>query len=383
MKYLLSLILTAGILCSCGKSATVTVTNTRNIDRPNETVEVNWSDVLEKLGEQATAEHIVVIGPGEVEIPSQVIYNGGTEPQALIFQASVGPKQTLKYKLVVRDGREPYPDLAYGRFVPERLDDFAWENNVMAFRMYGPALEGTGEISNGIDVWLKNTPNLIIDKWYTPGFNYHIDHGEGLDCYKVGRTLGAGAMAPYENNQLWLGNNFTSYKVLDNGPIRISFELNYAPFLVDSVWVTEKRIISLDANTHFNRITEIYTGDFKRMRVAAGVVLRGGEKGQAIGKVLDILNKPITMVGYWEPKNMDNNMDNGHTGIGLVFPQEIVVETRLKHLLASTAIEEGKPFTYLVGAAWSKADMPTSQEWTQAIFNQSNRFLNPLVVTLK
>lgn len=383
MKYLLSLILTAGILCACGKSATVKVTNTRNVDRPNETVEVNWSDVVEKLGEQATADHIVVIGPGEVEIPSQVIYNGGIEPQALIFQASVGPKQAQTYKLAIREGRETYPALAYGRFVPERMDDFAWENNVMAFRMYGPALEATGEVSNGIDVWLKKTPELIIDKWYAPGFNYHLDQGEGLDCYKVGRTLGAGAMAPYENNRLWLGNNFTSYKVLDNGPIRISFELNYAPFLVDSVWVTEKRIISLDANTHFNRITELYTGDFEQLRVAAGVVLRGGEKGQAVGKVLDILNKPITMVGYWEPKNTDNNMDNGHTGIGLVFPQEIVVETRLKHLLASTTIEEGKPFTYLMGAAWSKADVPTSQEWTQAIFNQSNHFLNPLVVTLK
>ena len=29
----------------------------------------------------------------------------------------------------------------YGRHVPERKDDFAWENEYAAFRMYGPALK--------------------------------------------------------------------------------------------------------------------------------------------------------------------------------------------------------------------------------------------------
>ena len=40
----------------------------------------------------------------------------------------------------------------FGRHVPERKDDFAWENDRIAFRMYGPALEADGEISSGIDV---------------------------------------------------------------------------------------------------------------------------------------------------------------------------------------------------------------------------------------
>ena len=28
----------------------------------------------------------------------------------------------------------------YARFVPEREDDFAWENDLVAFRAYGPAM---------------------------------------------------------------------------------------------------------------------------------------------------------------------------------------------------------------------------------------------------
>lgn len=258
------------------------------------------------------------------------------------------------------------------------MDDFAWENNLIAHRVYGPALQATGEISNGIDVWLKRSEELVINKWYTPGFNYHVDKGEGLDCYKVGRTLGAGAMAPYVNDTLWLAQNYTKYRILDQGPIRIAFELEYAPFQVDSVWVTERRIISLDANTHFNRITEIYTGDFTRMKVAAGVVSRG-----VGGRVIDILKKPITMVGYWEPKNTDNNADNGHTTIGLVFPCEIKVETRLGHLLASTMVDQGKPFTYQMGAGWSKSDIPDSKVMTQLILDQSAKQEHPLEVVVK
>lgn len=365
----------AALLTACG-GASVKVTNTRNLDRTNETVEIAWSDVVAKV-KDATPENILVIAPGGAQQPSQVIYNGTSTPQALIFQATVPAKKSATYQLKTGT-RENYTEQAYGRFVPERMDDYAWENNRIAFRMYGPALEATGEISNGIDAWIKSTENMIINKWYTPGYDYHRDQGEGLDCYKVGRTLGAGAMAPYEKDSLWLGNNFISYKTLDNGPIRTSFQLDYAPYRVDTFMVTETRIISLDANTHFNRITEKYSGDFDRMKVAAGVVLRGPG-----GKVLDILEKPISMVGYWEPLNTDNKPDNGHTCLGLVFPGEITVETRLGHLLASTSVKNGEELTYLSGTGWSKGFVESSAAWTQEIFDQSVKFNHPLQVTLK
>lgn len=375
MKKLQLFIAAAAILVSCG-GVKVKVANPLQIARTDETVEISWQDISARMP-KATPENMIVIAPDGRQQPSQVLYNGGTEPQALIFQATVPAGGSATYRLKIGE-RDSYPVQAYGRFVPERMDDFAWENNRIAHRMYGPALEATGEISNGIDVWLKRTDSLVIDRWYAPGFNYHADHGEGLDCYKVGRTLGAGAMAPYTKDSLWLGNNYVKYKVLDNGPIRIAFQLDYAPFRADTVMITERRTISLDANTHFNRITEEYTGDFDRLKVAAGIVTRG-----AGGKVLDILNKPIKVVGYWEPLNTDNEPDNGHTTIGLVFPCEIKVETRLGHLLASTEIPAGRPFTYQMGAGWSKNDVPTPQAMTQLIFDQKLKSENPLVVTIK
>ena len=40
------------------------------------------------------------------------------------------------------------------RYVPERADDFVFENNLIAGRFYGEALEGN-PTSPGIDVWVK------------------------------------------------------------------------------------------------------------------------------------------------------------------------------------------------------------------------------------
>ena len=98
--------------------------------------------------------------------------------------------------------------------------------------------------------------------------------------------------------------------------------------------------------------------------------------------MLDILNKPIKRADYWAPLNTDNKPDHGHTAIGLVSPCEIKVETRLGHLLASTTIPEGKPFTYQMGAGWSKSDIPTPDVMKQLIWDQSLKFDNPLIVTV-
>ena len=232
--------------------------------------------------------------------------------------------------------------------------------------MYGPALQATGEISNGIDIWQKRTRDLVVDKWYKNG-DYHTDHGEGLDCYKVGRTLGAGAMAPYLNDTVWLGNNFVESRILDNGPIRITFELTYAPYRVGDRPVTEKRIISLDANTRFNRVTEIYD---RSMEAAAGIVLRDGGERMQDGHC----------IAYWEPAAGND----GNTGIGVVFPEGIAQSVEnCGHLLALTSVKANEPFTYYTGAGWSKAGTEDAKAWFEEVKNESARLAAPLVVDIR
>lgn len=85
---------------------------------------------------------------------------------------------------------------AYCRFVPERLDDFTWENDRIAFRMYGPEMWTipAKRCGSGVDVWVKKVRYPIINKWYKRK-SYHRDEGEGADIYKVGKTLGCGQHA--------------------------------------------------------------------------------------------------------------------------------------------------------------------------------------------
>lgn len=360
--------------CTKEPGVSVSVKNTTDLARTLETVEVNWEDIAKKLP-GVTPEQVVVYDAAGQEIPSQVIFNGGDTPLALIFQVTVQPNAEVVF--TVKTGQPAsYVKQAYGRFVPERMDDYAWENNLVGHRMYGPALEATGEISNGIDTWVKRTDELLIDEWYKTG-DYHKDHGKGMDCYKVGRTLGSGAMAPYIDGKIVLANNYIRQQTLDNGPIRISFRLDYAPFEAGEASLTETRIISLDANSHFNKVQEIYTGSPAGMPLAAGIVSRP----QPGDTLMDAFNG---VLAYWEPQNNDNGDNNGHIGIGLVFTDRMTdVVAQDGHLLALTTYPEaGKPYTYYMGTAWSKADVPTAGDWFRTVQQESIKVKNPLVVNI-
>ena len=148
----------------------VEVANTTPTERDDETVEIAWSEVAALKG--VTPDNIVVLNDDNEQIPSQVLFRGGTEPQALIFQTDADPMESKRFKLVTGQ-RENYPAEAFGRTVPERYDDYAWENNKVAYRLYGPALETSPEklVTPGIDVWVKCTDKLVIDEWYARG-NY-------------------------------------------------------------------------------------------------------------------------------------------------------------------------------------------------------------------
>ena len=210
--------------CSGKEEMQVKIANPTAFDRTSEMVEIPYSELSDKLNLE-TRQQFVIVDSFMEQVPFQILKYGSDSARSVIFPVTLKAESSIVY--TIKKGiPEIFPAEVFGRLVPERKDDFAWENNRIAFRMYGPALETTGEISNGIDVWVKSTGNLIIDKWYKNDLAgiafYHEDHGEGLDCYKVGRTLGAGAAAPFVNDTLWLGNNFVSYKILDSGPLRLT-----------------------------------------------------------------------------------------------------------------------------------------------------------------
>ena len=151
---------------------------------------------------------------------------------------------------------------AYGRFVPEREDDFTWENDKVAFRIYGPNSSGKGQVS-GVDAWLKKVPYSIIDKWYAghlEGISYHEDHGEGYDPYHVGDSRGVGGTAVWIDGQPWPAGKYQGYQVLQSGADRVEFTVQYE-WETPRGLVAERKTISLALGEQLYRVDSVFTLD--------------------------------------------------------------------------------------------------------------------------
>ena len=287
-------IMIMGLLAAiCGgnamaKDITVVVTNNERSQR-QELVEIDVNQVYGKMGIAKGSDIIVRNALGQ-EVAYQVTYDG-----KLLIDVAVRPCGEARYTITTGKPQE-MKSFVTGRMYPERVDDIAWENDRTAYRLYGPALQRSGEKAYGIDVWVKNTPDLEVEQRYKVELGnhqriqdlkaagkidearqveiattYHFDHGYGLDCYKVGPTLGCGAPALMENGYLVMPYSYKDYKILDNGPLRFTVELTYNPSTVNgNKNVVEHRLLSLDKGSNFNKMTVWYEGLSRSCDLAAG-----------------------------------------------------------------------------------------------------------------
>src|SRR6185436_13812754 len=200
------------------------------------------------------------------EVLSQgVDTNGDYDNDVLVFQVEFAAKASARFRLSLGDVKTYRKEdfRVNGRFVRERFDDFAWENDKVAFRMYGEALE-TWEreplTSSTVDAWVKKTPKLVINDWYLID-DYHKDHGEGGDFYSAGKTRGCGGSGLVSDGKLAVSKNFRKSRLLSRGPIRLVFELSYEPWDVGGTKVSLVKRITLDAGSHFNKFEDVYKTD--------------------------------------------------------------------------------------------------------------------------
>lgn len=344
----------------------VEVTNTLDIARPEAVVEFALSDVLSQTGLKDARLIAVEDQTTHTHLPVQLYSSSGsTSPDRLLVLVSISAIQ--KIRLVFRQSSETNSakPLVFGRLVPERKDDFAWENDKVAYRVYGPALQAGGEISSGIDVWSKRVPALIINDWYkrdadgartkNPALSYHKDDGTGLDSYDVGKTRGCGGTAVWSNGKLYVSKNFTSTKILARGPIRFSFELEYAPWNADGTTILEKKIITLDAGSHLNKIQSTFSfGGAQPMKIAVGLATHAGARtsNPIEGRILSV----------WEPLS-DPSAGTDGTAISLPMGSEAAIVKAEGNAFFVLNANSGVPLTYYAGAGWSKSDTPTQKAW--------------------
>lgn len=372
----LFLLLAAAALAACqtDKAVEVEVKNPTDVARNAETVELCWTKLSQSIA-GLTPETVVVTNAEGEEIPSQVIFRGEAEPQSLIFQASVEGGETALFR-VGAGTRSEYEAQAFGRQVPERYDDYAWENNLCAYRLYGPALETSPEklITPGIDVWVKCTEKLVIDEWYAKG-DYHHNYGDGMDCYKVGRTLGGGASVPMVEGKFWpMEHNYATCQTLDNGPIRTSVKLVYVPWDVNGTAVSLVKTITLDANQRFNRMENLYEGAFEELPIAAGFVrhdVKGTESGENWLAMVEAVSDS-------KQPEVDGDIYQAVVLPGAVFNADL-----LGHSLAVKPVKSGEKMTYYSASGWSQGGVENMEDWIETIKEQVAMIESPLEVTIK
>ena len=396
-------------LMNAADRVTITVSNPIKHARV-EMVEADANFIKKKLD---MAETIIVTDADGKEIPSQLTWDG-----KLIFQAGVGAKGKSVY-YAQKGTPQTYEVRAKGRLFTERQDEFGWENDCVAYRVYGHG----GAV--GYDFFNKSTSQLMLDYWYASeqnqemrsvskqlhergyhdladqvynAFCYHIDHGKGMDCSTVGPTLGGGANALLNaDGTLFMPQCYKTFEILDQGPLRFTVRFTYSEQEYEGKKVTETRLISLDAGSHFNRVKVSYEGLSQPVQMASGTVVH---KSNPTAYVLSQENgylgyEDLGDASVYNAKYKEElGKQMGHIYIGLLYPQKDITITyqarengiATGHVLATTTYRPSTSYTYYFGSGWDKnpsTSFSSLSAWEAFLYDSAANVRNPLKLTLR
>ena len=378
-----------------GRSMTVTVTNPSGNNRCD-VVEIAAEKVFSTLN-IAGGRQFVVLDGDNVERPYQLTRDG-----KLLLQAFIAPRATITFTIKCGEPKTQRLD-CNGHIYPDRMGDLAWENDKCAWRMYGPQMHGKGV--SGFDTFTKNVTYPIQDALYNSEltsyainarlkkagrgsewpqihrdrYTYHRDRGQGMDAYTVGSTLGAGAPALLDGDNLILPDVYEKAEITENGPLRFTARLQ----MYEQNGIKETRIFTQDKGTHLARVEVSYDGAKANAPVASGIVVH---KSQPKAYVI---NKKEGYITYSDALDTPQGQ-NGQLFIACYYPEKMkamkyqpLPEEKaggIGHVLGVTTLSQEKPFTYYAGSAWSKYDVPTMTVWEQLIRYYADNMKNPLKV---
>lgn len=270
-------------------------------------------------------------------------------------------------------GCRPAPQArVMARAVPERADDFVFENDLIAGRFYGEALEGN-PTSPGIDIWVKLPGALVADEWYAHAVEepdyYHHDHG-GKDCYKVAVSLGGGASAPYADGQLcYPPTNYRASSVEYHGPDTVRFTLSYPAWeMAEGVSVSLDKSVTVAAGSYFCDVEDIYTfTGAETIDVAAGINMHPSQN-----TIEDHLAREDRYAIWEHASDQSVEPEEGMLGVAVVMPGAEVVCTTDDgvHALLIKRVASGQAVRYKFGSCWSKGNIRTAHDWFNTVDEQ-------------
>jgi hypothetical protein len=397
-----SLCVVVAALSSVASAAGVTITVSNELDgaRPAAVVAVPFAEIA-KLAPGLRMYHLIVRDPKGRALPSQITnyqhdHRGATYDDLVFsYDFAAGEKRAVFTLESTAAATPPEPPCVYARVVPERFDDMAWENDRIAHRMYGfalnsPAAAAVGERlrGSGIDVWGKRVTYPIIDRWYAKGHDqFHKDgEDEGLDIYSIGGSRGAGGTGAWDGTRLWTSDNFMSSQVLSNGPRRAAFELTYAPWDAGNIGkVEEVKRFTVDCGVNFDAVQSTF--DFAGDEAVIGIGIT--EHPQATGFPKPVLTRDpdSRWMSLWE-ENPDGGLGVAVILAGGTSSETYAYEPPAKtpgfgnHLLIFKA-RDGMPVKYFTGAGWNRSGQFADRaSWESYVKAFAAAAAAPLTVTV-
>ncbi|WP_291871132.1 DUF4861 family protein [Maribacter sp.] len=377
--------LTLLLLSSCAnkeEATTISVKNTLNVERTFETIELTKSFL--KVEDLSTTG-ILNTETKKLELTQTVDNDSDGVLDVILFQPKIKANSEVNFKIVtVKKTEKPTaPELCFSRFVPERTDDYTWENDKVAFRVYGPTAQKMiedsipgGTLSSGVDAWLKKVDYPIINKWYkketeTDG-TYHEDTGEGLDNFHVGISRGVGGIGIKQDSTYCFSKNYSEWKTLTTGPIRTSFYLNYEDWDANGNKIIESKVISLDLGNNLSKFKTSIQGS---NTISAGLTLHEKD-GNVTG------SNGNGWVSYWQPHG------ESELGTAILAPKSTFIayetytsETKdLNNAYAKLKVENNEVI-YYAGFGWKESgQFKNKKDWEDYLNKFSQQINNPLQV---
>jgi hypothetical protein len=205
--------------------------------------------------------------------------------------------------------------------------------------------------------------------------SYHEDTGEGLDNFHVGVSRGAGGTAVKVNDEYYFSKNFINWRTITTGPIRTSFQLEYADWDAGGNVIKESKTISLDYGSNLSRFETTIEGID---RVSVGLTLHDLK-----GKVN--ANPKNGWMSHWEP--------HGDSELGtavLASPdnflgyEEYTTDAKdLSNAYAHLKVNNNK-VVYYAGFGWKKSgQFDNNEDWEKFLNEFAHKLSNPLKIYME
>ncbi len=322
---------------------------------------------------------LVNLGPGEEKQLSVVYLEEKNLPDFtrrtnLHFAPQGKPEQEMA------EGERLKTDLNTITSSKFQMEGPAWENDIIAFRNYFDA-------RNGIDIFGKRTPEMVLKGVGTNDQNYHELDNWGMDILKVGTSLGAGSIALMVGDSLYrVGpDSEGTYKKITEGPVRSIFRLSFKNMEVQGQDYTVHHDISIQAGKRYFKSEVTIEGLTGKEKLVTGIVNKDSEDLYLAGPT----NKKV--VAYTHDKQA---IEGEYLGMGLILPKEYLVDTLTApekgegitetYLVILNPTREGKS-TYYFHAGWELENEKFAQRaaYEKTIVEAAGSLANPVKVIKK